>query len=50
MPQRPSKKKTPAATGKPGAPKNGNPRSADEHRRDLNTKSVLDKFQGRKSI
>ncbi|MDB5694451.1 MAG: hypothetical protein JWO81_3514 [Alphaproteobacteria bacterium] len=50
MPQRPSKKKAPPAEAKPGAPKTGNPRSTDEHRRDLNTKSVLDKFQGRKSI
>jgi hypothetical protein len=50
MPQRPSKKKAPNATGKPGTPKSGDPRTADEHRRDHTTKAILNKFQGRKSI
>jgi hypothetical protein len=52
MPKRPGKSKKTSATPKPG--KTGSPQMGDkglhERRRDWNTKAILDKFQGRKSI
>ncbi|MES2569306.1 MAG: hypothetical protein V4710_04545 [Verrucomicrobiota bacterium] len=51
MPQRPSKKKDPKRNPNPSATGDADQRKlTDERRRDFNTKSILNKFQGRKSI
>jgi len=50
MPKRPGKTKKPTAAPKTaGSPDPGN-KALHERRRDWNTKAILNKFQGRKSI
>jgi hypothetical protein len=52
MPSRPSKKVRASTSAKPGAVPGAaeNDRASQQRRRDLTTKAILGKFQGRKSI